>query len=548
MDELILELIQKNNTVIVPKLGAFMVSGSGTNRLILFNQHLKFNDGLVAKAVAETFNLENTQALEQLEKWSAGVLELLNSGMAYPLGALGELTKTAGGELKFRNGKPLSEAVKLNTGNFAGTAAINLNVQDPVRSESKETVEISETIPVDGTIQPVEKESIPDQSLVPSDDLSTLGVTELIEKEEHEVDEKQEVFSAPQELPVTINSEPPMIPKAESDLDEPKGDIHRNLGQTDDQLNSNSMESVVEIDPQPYKPPQEVVKTEEEAVVHTDSSETFQLNNERPGPDYGVPVTEVISSDSKENVPVTEGEQRVEPGILTETDKHSAVTPAVKESVKNENPTRHIVPAVDGVDNSPVIPTRVRKVKRLSVLFWFFMILIFLFSAGATYFTLNYDQVMGWLGYNTQENKQTENKKAEVAQPSPELTAVNVEVVEDTVHIAEDTVSEIIENEGVEVTEAPVETVVAEPPLENTTGAAATGKYYLIAGSFRSESNADNFVQTIKGKGINSALKFGPINGLFMVSCGEWSDSKSAAAAIPEMNEKSGMKVWVMRY
>jgi cell division septation protein DedD len=546
MDELILELIQKNNTVIVPRLGAFMASGSGASRLILFNQHLKFNDGLVANAVSKAHNIENLQALAEVERWSAGVLELLNSGVAYPLGALGELTKTANGELKFRNGKPLSDAVNLNTGNFAGTADINLNVQEPVKSETKETVEISETIPVDVPIQPVEMESVPDQSLATSDDLSTLNVPEVIEKEEYEEAVKQDVFSAPQELPVTINSEPPMIPKEESDLDEPKGDIHRTLGQTDDLLNSHSIDSVVEIERTPNILPQEVVKTEEEAVSPTDPSEPFQPDKGSPVP--GVPEVKMIPSDSKVIDPIAQKEQRVIYEALPKTVESVADTPGEIKSTKGENPTRHIVPAVDGVDNSPVIPSRVRKVKHLSVLFWVFMIVVFLVSAGATYFTLNYDQVMGWLGYNTQENTRAENKKAEVAEPSPELTAENVEVVEDTLQIAEDTVSEISEAEDIEVVEAPVETVVAEPPVENTTGAAATGTYYLIAGSFRSEPNADNFVQTLKGKGISSALKFGPVNGLFMVSCGEWSDSKSAAAAIPGMNEKSGMKVWVMKY
>ncbi|MFP4060480.1 MAG: SPOR domain-containing protein [Bacteroidales bacterium] len=100
MDKYILELVNSNERVILPDLGAFLNRKSKT-RHISFNEFLKFNDGLVVKYIAEKENLNNRDATKKVDDYIKRIRETLESGKSYEIKGLGELKKNDRGRIDF---------------------------------------------------------------------------------------------------------------------------------------------------------------------------------------------------------------------------------------------------------------------------------------------------------------------------------------------------------------------------------------------------------------------------------------------------------------
>lgn len=99
MDELLQEQIQKNKNTLLPKVGAFINAGGK----IIFNEHLKYNDGTLAKEWASQQDTDREQANQEVEAFGEKVLEQLEKEGSYKLGELGRLVRDEDGSLKFEN-------------------------------------------------------------------------------------------------------------------------------------------------------------------------------------------------------------------------------------------------------------------------------------------------------------------------------------------------------------------------------------------------------------------------------------------------------------
>ncbi|MBI5218448.1 MAG: SPOR domain-containing protein [Bacteroidia bacterium] len=78
-----------------------------------------------------------------------------------------------------------------------------------------------------------------------------------------------------------------------------------------------------------------------------------------------------------------------------------------------------------------------------------------------------------------------------------------------------------------------------------TSSMAATGKYILVAGSFKSKDAADKFLGQLKEKGFSKAEYAGERNGMFMVCYGSFNDQNEAAAELNTLKQK-GVQSWIM--
>lgn len=92
----------------------------------------------------------------------------------------------------------------------------------------------------------------------------------------------------------------------------------------------------------------------------------------------------------------------------------------------------------------------------------------------------------------------------------------------------------------------------ADPPTNNTQSSAgsnsvgATGKYVLVAGSFSNKNAADIFIQQIKNKGFTSSEYVGVKNGMHMVCYGSYNDQKEANAEFQKLRQK-GVQTWMLK-
>ncbi len=82
--------------------------------------------------------------------------------------------------------------------------------------------------------------------------------------------------------------------------------------------------------------------------------------------------------------------------------------------------------------------------------------------------------------------------------------------------------------------------------LKNT-AVKTRGKYYIIAGSFKNENFADNFVEKLK-KQAYKAEKLTRPNGMFAVSYASYTDKQKALAEINYLTKEKNLKAWLLYY
>ena len=92
MNKYLLEILKIENTVIIPGIGALMVTNNKTGTL-MFNPHLKFNDRTLEKYVEANSNMDEKESANFVAKYSRELLSELDKGEAYTIFGLGKFVK-----------------------------------------------------------------------------------------------------------------------------------------------------------------------------------------------------------------------------------------------------------------------------------------------------------------------------------------------------------------------------------------------------------------------------------------------------------------------
>ncbi len=98
MEKYINEILEKNNRVIVPDFGAFIVK-QRKPLTIVFNEFLQYNDGMLIDAISKEENLDREKAKEKVEDFVKAIVAKLDKGEKYPVGKLGILIKSSAGKI-----------------------------------------------------------------------------------------------------------------------------------------------------------------------------------------------------------------------------------------------------------------------------------------------------------------------------------------------------------------------------------------------------------------------------------------------------------------
>ena len=69
IDDLIIELIQENKNVIIPGLGSFIKSEGKGSYTILFNEYLKYNDGLLQNKIQQLSSCSKEDAMLRITEF-----------------------------------------------------------------------------------------------------------------------------------------------------------------------------------------------------------------------------------------------------------------------------------------------------------------------------------------------------------------------------------------------------------------------------------------------------------------------------------------------
>ena len=100
MEKFIIELLDNNVRVVLPDLGAFIVKQRKPLKII-FNEFLKYNDGLLIEYIAKSENIEKDEATKKVTEFVNSVKTKLNADSKLVIEGLGLLHKDQAGNIAF---------------------------------------------------------------------------------------------------------------------------------------------------------------------------------------------------------------------------------------------------------------------------------------------------------------------------------------------------------------------------------------------------------------------------------------------------------------
>lgn len=189
-----------------------------------------------------------------------------------------------------------------------------------------------------------------------------------------------------------------------------------------------------------------------------------------------------------------------------------------------------------------VKPTKEPKPKKKkSVFFYILIALLIVIAFGGTFVGLKYDEVKTYFGWNKFPLGEPIAEVISTELEEPVIEAENDEIIdsEDQVFEADDVTEEGVTEEV--VTQNPIPQPAAQSPV-NTSGA----PFHVVGGSFGEQSNAENFVNELKGKGYPSHI-VGEFNGMHMVSVKSFSDKSEAVNFISTV-QQDAPKAWLFKH
>lgn len=145
--EYLSELLKDNKTVILPGIGAF-VNNAPSVTAVIFNQYLKFNDGLLVSFISKKENSTAEEAGKKLDVFTSGLISLLESGRDVAIKNLGKLKMDATQKISFTYDSTSTDTV---------FPAVEKPMAEPVKEIVVEKKQEEKIIPLE---KPVVKEEI----------------------------------------------------------------------------------------------------------------------------------------------------------------------------------------------------------------------------------------------------------------------------------------------------------------------------------------------------------------------------------------------------
>ena len=170
MDKYIIELLDTNTRVIIPDFGAFIIKQKEP-RLIVFNEFLRYNDGLLIEYVAKSENIDKEVARKKVIEYVDKADKNLKDINEHLISGLGKLIKESTGKITFEE------------------------KSDTIKKDSKKKVPVK--VPDAKEEKKVKEDEIKKETIEKEDDAKEASKPEPIEPQA-----EKEVKKAPPEKPV----------------------------------------------------------------------------------------------------------------------------------------------------------------------------------------------------------------------------------------------------------------------------------------------------------------------------------------------------------
>jgi nucleoid DNA-binding protein len=514
MEKYLIELLESNNRVIVPDLGAFIIRQQEPRELV-FNDLLAFNDGMLTAHIKQEEGISMSKAQVKIEEFVDQVKKVLTKGDIYHLENLGYLKMDDSSKIEFSVSRFPTVRAKIVT-------AANLGQQEEEAREEKAREEKPEPADDETPGEKAPVAEVPDKEA-----LETESPDEEAPETEAPDEEAPDSESPEEEAP---EAEPPGEEKLETSAPVPEG-----TG-----TEAPAEETLEWEDPW---------KSSEAAAE--DGSFTLE---DRPGE-----VEEEVDDDQplipdREEPPfmIEEQQQQEEKQMKVVGTSQARLEAAAAAAADEEKMESRQEPVSEPDTSIPYYYERERTIRNI----WPWVggaiaLIVILIVAAWFFFPGEFNRILG--GKSTEMETTEGIVSGESANASQETQTGAVTDQEEAGAETEEPGNISAEETGDTETDQTAEEPTAERVEESTPApgpvppSARTRKYYIVAGMFSSRANAENYVKTLKTEGYDAEM-FGPKNNLYGVSFSSYESRDAALRELARIKEDSNPQAWLLYY
>jgi len=552
MEKYLLELLETNNRVIVPDLGAFIIRQQEPQELV-FNDLLAFNDGMLTTHIKQLEGISMSKAQVKIEEFVDQVKKILTKGDIYHLENLGYLKMDDSSKIEFSVTKfPDIRAEVVSTSTIEQEDDFEVATGQPEKGTSEETPVPAEeeTIEEEAPVLEVPEEEAPDlgwpeeetpvSEEVPAEETPDLGwpeeetpVSEEVPAEEAPVLEVPEEDAPDLELP---EEEAP-----DSEVPEEEAPVLEVPEEKAPEKESPAVEDTEWKTPEGIVPDEEVQKedTEASSFILEDQAAEIEVDASEDTPLIPDPEEPPFSIEEQEN----QEEQKVTVVGTSQARLEAAAEAAEDEEVNAQESEPESMSTSE--TNIPYFVEREKTIGNIWPWIGGGAALIIILLVAAWFFFP--DEVNRILGGKSAETVTTEEQVSDDSTTPAQETIIGSE--EETVAETEQD-QEVITGEtdvsAGDAGEAAIQEAEAEPEPE-TPPAGQTKKYYVVAGMFSIRTNAEDLVKTLKTEGHNAEL-FGRHGDLYAVSFSSYESRAAAEVELNRIKEQVNRKAWLLYY
>ncbi|MFO7657918.1 MAG: SPOR domain-containing protein [Bacteroidales bacterium] len=203
MNKIINDLLNTNARVIIPDFGAFIIKQKSP-RLVVFNEFLRYNDGLLVDYFSASEGISKDVARSKLAKYVEDINSRLNSGEEIVFEGIGKLIKESNGKLSLADISAAETSGQKKEKKNSVTTPTDERDKDKTRKKEEDEKEPSAIpeVKADRSPEPVniKKEETMDKSL-PVEQKTEIELS--VEKEESKPSQPEKVV-APKEEKITV--------------------------------------------------------------------------------------------------------------------------------------------------------------------------------------------------------------------------------------------------------------------------------------------------------------------------------------------------------
>lgn len=148
MNKYLIEILKNHSSLILPGIGALMVTNRKTGE-IKFNPHLTFNDGALSSFIASAEGIDKTEAQNKVAKFTSEIKQTVDKGETYDIFEFGTIFKDKNGDMAFEMARNAKISVPKETKSNVKKTVINEvdHITEQLKSKTADSEKkINETV------------------------------------------------------------------------------------------------------------------------------------------------------------------------------------------------------------------------------------------------------------------------------------------------------------------------------------------------------------------------------------------------------------------